>query len=346
MKRRDFVVGATGAAFAHSVFGRIDHLLRHDGRSIAVAGPRISTTPGSEGFGTRVKVLGIGGIGESVLHHLQRSASNVVAEYIGIGTAHTNTGHAGTGLPWRGENDGDADVVKGWTAATSFLLDGTDLAIVVVGHEDAADLQLAARVATVARKAGALTFAVVAVAPANETPGRDLHHESAMNELSTAATWLVRIPEITTDALLNAQSSRRHLDGGSIHPLVSGIRGLVEILDCKLIGIDFDDLRSCFPQAGVIRHALGHGTGIEMAGLAARQVLAGHSIGGPLNPPRGILVAIAGNETGLKMKHVTQVLDAVFREFPSDIPRTYGTVFNDRMRHDALEVSLYVAHRA
>ena len=343
MNRRDFVVETKGIAFTQSAFGRVDRLLQQSGRAVSVFRARRTTTAAAHGFATCVKVVGIGSTGDAVLRLLSADGVGVVAETISIGADPATFAHDENLRPWEHEGDGHLASPDSLAAAASTMLDGTHLAIIVVGDADAADLRLATGLVGMARQAGALTFAMIAPQHAKYAPGADQRRNLAMKELTAAGAWLVRGPMLEAGELARARSLARQLAAAVLHPIVSNIRDLVEILAGKLIGIDFDDLRCCFPGSGVVSHATGQGVCNDMAGLAARRALAGRGIVRALSSASGIVVTIEGHQAAIKMKHVEEVLDVIYPALPAGIPRICGTVFNDRMPCHMLGVGIYVA---
>ena len=346
MNRRDFVMGVAGATLVHPAFGRVDRMLQQGGRSVSVFRTGGTTSAAADGFATCVKVVGIGPAGNAVLRLLRADGVGVVAETISIGAEPGTLAHDKNRGPWMYERVGGLEALGGRAADVSILLDGTHLAIVVVGDADATDLRLATGVAAMARRAGALTFAITIPAPGAGAPTAGREREAAKDKLSQAGAWLLRGPTRKPGEPVIARLAIRHHPAASLHLAASSIHGLVGMLDCKLIGIDLEDIRACFPGCGVVSHAVGRGIGSNIAALAARRALAGREIARALPSAKGVVVAIEGNQAALKMKHVEDVLGVIYPALPANVSRVCGTVINDKMPCHMLGVGIYVAHQA
>lgn len=311
----------------------------------------VSTTKSS---GIRIKVLGIGGAGCSILSRLNRSSRPKI-EFVVLNTDRDSLERCGV----KKKLQLGGDVTKGWGTGgnpemgkqialeekdrVKEILSQTDLVFLVSGLGKGTGTGASPIIAQLAKEMGSLTIGFVVLPFYFEGEKRVGVGKRGLQELEKTLDALMVIPN---DVLLkNAQEDPSLKQGfskidGILDQVIQALGDL--LLHPGLISLDFADIRALLQSKGRIQIALGKATGRDAAQEAAKQAISFPLLGNvSLKKAKAILFNIRGGKD-LSLSQVEAAALIVRENSPSQAEFVFGTSIDEAIS-DEVVVALIAA---
>jgi cell division protein FtsZ len=296
---------------------------------------------------TVIKVIGVGGAGGNAVEHMIRAGVQGV-EFI---TANTdsqalNRSQATVKLALGKLGAGGKPEVGRQAAETHrddirAVLEGANMAFITAGMGGGTGTGAAPVVAQVAKELGILTVGVVTKPFTMEGGKRMKNAEAGIAEFSKHVDSLI---VVLNDKLLDVLGDDAEFEDcmhAADDVLKNAVGGIAEIItNPGIINVDFEDVRTVMGEVGRAMMGSGSAVGEGRAEAAAKQAVASPLLEGVnLSNAKGILVNITAKKTGLKMKEVHEVMNAIRGYAAEEAHIIMGSVFDENMG-DALRVTV------
>jgi len=292
-----------------------------------------------------IKVIGVGGCGGNAVDHMIQNGVEGV-EFICANTdaqalernqartllqlgANITKGLGAGANPDIGRAAGIEDRER-----ISELIEGADMLFITAGMGGGTGTGAAPVVAEIAKEMGILTVAVV-TKPFSFESTRLKSAESGMKELSNHVDSLIVIPNDKLMAVLGDDVTMDDAFKAANNVLYGAVAGIAEVINCPgLINVDFADVKTVMSEAGMAMMGSASATGVDRARLSAEQAVASPLLEGVnLSGARGVLVNITAS-SGLKMREIHEVMNAVKDFTAEDATVIMGTVIEENMQND------------
>jgi cell division protein FtsZ len=292
-----------------------------------------------------IKVIGVGGCGGNAVDHMIQNGVEGV-EFICANTdAQALKRNQARTLLQLGSN-----ITKGLGAGAnpdigraagmedreriSELIEGADMLFITAGMGGGTGTGAAPVVAEIAKEMGILTVAVV-TKPFLFEGTRLKSAESGMKELSNHVDSLIVIPNDKLMAVLGDDVTMDDAFKAANNVLYGAVAGIAEVINCPgLINVDFADVKTVMSEAGMAMMGSAAATGVDRARLSAEQAVASPLLEDVnLSGARGVLVNITAS-SGLKMREIHEVMNAVKDFTAEDATVIMGTVIEENMQND------------
>jgi len=298
----------------------------------------------------KIKVVGIGGAGNSVVNRMIESGVKGV-EFIAINTdaqaLHHSLAskkiHIGQNAT-RGLGAGmDPDI--GRQAAEEDLesveqsLKGADMIFITCGMGGGTGSGASPVVAEVARRVGALTVAMVTTPFSFEGAQRSDIAKRSRKELSEQVDTIISVPN---DRLLKVIDKKMSLiDSFKVvdEVLKQGVQGISEIITVPgLINVDFADVRAIMQEAGTALMGIGEAEGEDRAVVAAKQAIDSPLLDMTIDGAKGVLFIVSGPED-MTMNEVNDAARTVTASADSNAKVIFGTLIDEK-HGDSVKVTV------
>lgn len=290
----------------------------------------------------KIKVVGIGGSGNSVVSRMVKSKIKGV-EFLAINTdvqalhscpapqkiqiGKTVTRGLGAGMnPELGkksaeENQNDIrDALK-----------GADMVFVTCGLGGGTGTGGAPVVADIAREIGALTIAVVTKPFGFEGAQRKNIADQGFDELKSKVDSIITIPN---DRLLQVVDKRTSLLDAFLvadEVLHHGVKGISELITVPgLINVDFADVKAIMENTGSSLMGIGVGRGDNRAQEAAKVAISSPLLDLSIEGAKGILFTITG-PSDLSMHEVNEAAKIITESADPDAKIIFGAVLDETL---------------
>ncbi|MCX7836276.1 MAG: cell division protein FtsZ [bacterium] len=305
-------------------------------------------------FGTKIKVVGIGGAGNNALRRMIESNIEGV-EFIGINTdvmelkklngyriipiGTTVTGGKGTG----GNPELGKKAAEESKEEIKSALEGADLIIVALGGGGGTGTGAAPVCVELAKETNALTIAIVTRPFLMEGSPRQLRAEEGIRELREKSDTLVVIPN---QKLLEANNGDIRVKDAFLKVdsiLMQATRGICDLLTTTgEINLDFRDLEAVMKKGGDSLLGFGSANGEERAIKAAEQAVSSPFLDDMnISGARNILINISAS-TDVKMKEINDAVNYIKDKTGKDDTEVFaGITYNDALG-DELQITLIV----
>jgi cell division protein FtsZ len=303
-------------------------------------------------FGTRFKVIGVGGGGSNAVARMINEGLEGVEFYVlntdvqaleaspaphklAIGTKLTKGLGAGSN-PEIGRQAALED-----TERILEILEGADMVFVTAGLGGGTGTGAAPVVASLAKELGALTVAVVTKPFTFEGPRRMRQSEKGLAELATTVDTVIAIPNDRLLNLLPRGTSVFDAFKTADDVLRQAVQGISDIIVTPgLINRDFSDIRATMTGMGFAMMGTAVAKGKDAAVEAARQAISCPLLEeGGIAGAQGILINITGSsKLGL---HEVNEACSMIRDAAAcqDVQVNFGVVLNESMG-DAVKVTV------
>jgi cell division protein FtsZ len=294
--------------------------------------------------GAKIKVIGTGGAGCNAVSRMVREHLRGV-EFIAMNTdgqaleltesmVRVQLGEKTTQCLGAG-----GDPVIGRKAAEESkdtiaeVLAGADMVFVTAGMGGGTGTGSAPIIAEMARKAHALTIAVVTRPFSFEGAHRSMSAEEGIQALMDKVDTLIVIPN---DRLFELCDQKTGVDDAfklADEVLHHGVQAIAEVITVPgLINLDFADVRSIMKDAGPAWMSIGRATGKNRAVDAAREALASPMLDISMQGARGVLFNIAGSN--LTLHEVNNAADVIREAVDPRANVIFGVVMDPNMEDD------------
>lgn len=282
--------------------------------------------PEMESF-ARIKVVGIGGSGNSTINRMIESGVRGV-EFIAVNTDaqalhHTKASkkvHIGKNIT-RGLGAG-ADPEVGLKAAEEDAellkdaLKGADMVFVTCGMGGGTGTKASSVIASIAKEIGALTVGVITRPFSFEGERRKRVAEEGIDLLHDKVDTLITIPNDRLLQIIDRKTSLLEAFGIVDDVMRQGIQSVSDLITVHgLINVDFADVKTIMANAGSALMGIGRGSGENRAVDAAKQAINSPLLELSINGAKGVLFNVSGGpdlgmfEIDEAAKVITQAAD-------------------------------------
>lgn len=299
----------------------------------------------------RIKVVGVGGSGGSVLSRMMQSKIQG-ADFIAINTDAQDLHHSqapqkvhiGKNLT-RGLGSGMNPEVGRQAAEENRdeiqeMVKGADMIFVTCGLGGGTGSGAAPVIAEAAKNAGALTVAVITKPFSFEGVQRARIAEEAWEQLRDRVDAIITIPNDKLLHLIDKNTSL--LDAFAIvddvlHQAVRGISDLITMPG--IVNVDFADVKAIMAETGPAIMGIGRATGEERAVEAAKTAINSPLLEISMEGARGVLFNVSGGED-LTMSDVNEAAKVVTESIDPEAKIIFGAVHDPRAQKGEVKITV------
>lgn len=291
----------------------------------------------------KIKVVGVGGGGGNAVASMISSGSIHGVDFVAINTdaqvllanpAPTKI-QIGESLT-RGLGSG-GDPMTGMKAAEESTkkieekIGDADMVFVTAGMGGGTGTGASPVVADIARKAGALTVAVVTKPFAFEGAARAVAAEEGIESLKDKVDALIVIPNQRILEIVDKKVTLLEGFRMADSVLTAGVQGISDLIVMPgLVNVDFADVRSIMTNAGSALMGIGTGSGDNRAGIAARQAIASPLLELSIEGAKGVLYNIIGG-SDLTMTEIGEAAEIIKSAADADAKIIFGATIDETM---------------
>src|ERR1700710_903805 len=222
------------------------------------------------------------------------------------------------------------------------VLKGADMVFVTAGEGGGTGTGGAPVIASISRKLGALTIAVVPRPFSFEGKKRATQADLGIETLRAECDTLIVIPN---DRLLQiSEPNVTVMDAfrTADQVLLSGVQGITDLITTPgLINLDFADVKSVMSGAGSALMGIGSARGDNRALLAAEQAIASPLLEASMEGAHGVLLSISGG-SDLGLFEINEAASLVSDAAHADANIIFGAVIDDALG-DEVRVTVIAA---
>ncbi|MFN8612243.1 MAG: cell division protein FtsZ [Vulcanimicrobiota bacterium] len=289
-----------------------------------------------------IKVVGVGGAGcNAVSRMIQEGLGGV--EFIAINTdaqalflcdadQRIHIGSAATrGLGAGSNPEVGRRAVEENQDEVLRAIEGADMVFITAGMGGGTGTGAAPVVAELARKAGALTVAVVTKPFGFEGRRRMQIAEEGIVQLKSKVDTIITIPN---DRLLKIVSDKEFIADAfrlADDVLRNGVQGISEIITVPgRINVDFADVQAIMADAGSALLGIGIASGENRAVEAARAAISSPLLEASIDGATGVLFNITGGPD-LTLLELNEAAKIIYEAVDPDAQIIFGSVIDERM---------------
>lgn len=292
---------------------------------------------------TKIKVIGCGGGGSSGVRRMMESnvqgvefivmntdlqalSKNPAPTKLAIGQKLTG-GLGSGGNPEVGENAAKED-----TAAIEEIVSGADMVILTAGMGGGTGTGSVPVVAEIAKKAGALTVAVVTTPFSFEGTDRMNNARNGIEKLRDCVDSLIEIPNESVFKIIDNEITFVQAFQIADELLCQGVKGITEIITKEgLVNRDFNDMQTVLKNAGETLLGVGEGVGENRAIDAAQMAISNPMLENiKIDGASKILINITG-PAGVKMNEIRELINTVTASAAPKNHILWGQIQDDSM---------------
>jgi len=311
-------------------------------RAVSIV-PQIVNAPNespARGF-TEVKILGVGGGGSNAVNRMVETgvqgvefiAVNTDAQALQMSSAMrkiTIGGRSGKGLGAGGDPQQGERAAEISRDALVDALEGADMVFITAGLGGGTGTGAAPIIAEIARRARALTVAVVTLPFSFEGFQRRKSAEEGLARLRGNVDALIIIPNDRLLQLADRQMSVIEAFRVADDVLRDGVQGISDLVTMTgLINLDFADVKSVMQNAGTALMAVGEGHGDGRAVSAARAAISSPLLDVSIDGATGVLLNVSGGPD-LTLAEVTEAAETIQAVVDPDANIFFGAVIHPR----------------
>lgn len=301
--------------------------------------------------GATIRVIGVGGGGSNAVAHMIKNGlkgvdclcTNTDAQALKIVVEETGASIYQLGLdvtrglgaganPERGKLAAEAD-----KNAIHQMLDGADMVFITAGMGGGTGTGAAPVIASIARKLGILTVAIVTRPFGFEGKKRSAIADAGLEALLAEVDALITIPNEKLLTALSRKISLKDAFNEANDVLLNSVQGISELITSPgMINLDFADITTVMKKSGVTMMGIGEAEGEQRASKAVNK-----AVNSPLledlnlKNATGILINITADE-GFALGELSEVSDFIAELAASDANVIIGTsidpAMGDRLR--------------
>lgn len=312
--------------------------------------PMAEVKPKIETF-AKIKVIGIGGSGNSVLNRMIEAKVRGV-EFIAVNTDAQALHHSGADQKihigqtlTRGLGAG-MDPSIGQQAAEESREDiheaikGSDMVFVTCGKGGGTGTGATPVVAEIAKESGALTIAFVTKPFSFEGQQRRVIAEEGLAELSERVDATVVIPN---DRLLQVIDKKTSLlDAFKVvdDVLRQGVQGITDLItEHGMVNVDFADVRAIMSNTGSALMGIGRASGENRAVEAARAAIDSPLLEVSVDGAKGILFNVSGG-SDLGMYEVEEAARVITEHADPNARVIFGAVLDETIADEEIRITV------
>jgi cell division protein FtsZ len=315
-------------------------------RTVSVV-PQIVDAPqesSARGF-TEVKIIGVGGGGSNAVNRMVETAVqgvefvavNTDAQALQMSTAMRKVaigGRAAKGLGAGGDPQAGERAAEISRDALIDVVEGADMIFLTAGLGGGTGTGAAPIIADIARRARALTVAVVTLPFTFEGFQRRKAAEEGLARLRGNVDALIVIPNDRLLQLADRQMSVMEAFRLADDVLRHGVQGISDLVTMTgLINLDFADVKSVMQNAGTALMAVGEGHGDNRAVNAARAAISSPLLDVSIDGAHGVLLNVSGGPD-LTLAEVTEAAETIQAAVDPDASIYFGAVIHPRVQDE------------
>ncbi len=290
----------------------------------------------------KIKVIGVGGSGGSAINRMIATKIRGV-EFVAVNTdaqaLHHNQAtskiHIGKNTT-RGLGAG-MDPELGRTAAEEEqeeleeVVHDADMVFITCGLGGGTGTGASPIIAEMAKKAGALTVAVVTKPFTFEGAQRRYIAEQGLQELADRVDTIITIPNDRLLQIIDKKTSLIDAFAVVDEVLRQGVQGISEIITVPgLINVDFADVKAVMREAGSALMGIGRGSGENRAIEAAKAAINSPLLEMSIDGAKGILFTVSGGKD-LGMYEVNEAANVITQSADPNAKVIFGTVVDESL---------------
>ncbi len=315
-------------------------------RTVSVV-PQIVEAPRespARGF-TEVKIIGVGGGGTNAVNRMVETGVQGV-EFIAVNTDNQALqmssamrkiaigGRSAKGLGAGGDPAQGERAAEISRDALTDAIDGADMVFLTAGLGGGTGTGAAPIIADIARRARALTVAVVTLPFSFEGFQRRKSAEEGLARLRGHVDALIVIPNDRLLQLADRQMSVIEAFRFADDVLRHGVQGISDLVTMTgLINLDFADVKAVMQNAGTALMAVGEARGEGRAVAAARAAITSPLLDVSIEGARGVLLNVSGGPD-LTLAEVTEAAETIQAAVDPDANIFFGAVIHPRAQED------------
>jgi cell division protein FtsZ len=315
-------------------------------RTVSVV-PQIIESPHespARGF-TEVKIVGVGGGGSNAVNRMVETgvqgvefvAVNTDAQALQMSAASRKIpigGRSAKGLGAGGDPQQGERAAEISRDALTEAIEGADMVFLTAGLGGGTGTGAAPLIADIARRARALTVAVVTLPFSFEGYQRRKTAEEGLARLRGNVDALIVIPNDRLLQLADRQMSVIEAFRLADDVLRHGVQGISDLVTMTgLINLDFADVRSVMQNAGTALMAVGEARGDGRAVAAARAAISSPLLDVSIEGAKGVLLNVSGGPD-LTLAEVTEAAETIQAAVDPDASIYFGAVIYPRPQDD------------
>ncbi len=298
----------------------------------------------------KIKVVGVGGSGNSVVNRMVRSQIRGI-EFIAMNTDIQALQHsvAGTKLhigktTTRGLGAGmnpEAGRKAAEESANEIrdLIKGADMVFVTCGLGGGTGSGAAPIVAEIAKELGALTVAVVTKPFSFEGTQRRRIADEALKEMEGRVDTVIPIQNDRLLQIIDKKTSLVDAFGIADDVLRQAVQGISEAITVPgIVNVDFADVKKIMSEQGSALMGIGQASGENRAIDAAKSAISSPLLEVSMEGAKGILFIITGS-SNMTMHEVSEAAQVITNSADPDASVIWGTVLDDNMG-DAVKITV------
>jgi cell division protein FtsZ len=315
-------------------------------RTVSVV-PQIMEAPResqARGF-TEVKIVGVGGAGTNAVNRMVEAgvqgvefiAVNTDAQALTLSSAMRKIpigGRSAKGLGAGGDPDQGERAAEISRDALTDVLEGADMVFLTAGLGGGTGTGATPVIADMARRARALTVAVVTMPFSFEGFQRRRAAEEGLARLRGNVDALIVIPNDRLLELGDRQMSVLDAFRVADDVLRHGVQGISDLVTMTgLINLDFADVKAVMHNAGTALMAVGEGRGEGRATIAARAAISSPLLDVSIDGAKGVLLNVSGGPD-MTLAEVTEAAETIQAAVDPDANIFFGAVIHPRQQDD------------
>lgn len=296
--------------------------------------------PGVENV-TNIKVIGIGGGGNSALNRMMEAKIKGV-EFIAVNTDAQALHYSGAPVKihigqtiTRGLGAG-MDPSVGQRAAEESreaiyeAIKGSDMVFTTAGFGGGTGSGALPVVSEIAKEAGALTIAIVTKPFSFEGQQRTIIADEALAELQDRVDASVVVPNDRLLQIIDKKTSLIDAFKVADDVLRQGVQGISDLIThFGMVNVDFADVRAIIQNAGSALMGIGRASGENRSVEAARAAVDSPLLDVSINGAKGIIFNITSGPD-LKMFEVEEAARIITEHADPNAKVIFGTVIDDK----------------
>ncbi len=299
----------------------------------------------------KIKVVGVGGGGGNAIASMIATGSIQGVDFVAVNTdAQVLMSNPAPAKIQIGENltkglGSGGDPETGKKAAEESVqriqekIIDADMVFVTAGMGGGTGSGASPIVAEVAKKAGALTVAVVTKPFSFEGTQRMVVAEEAIASLKDKVDALIVIPNQRILEVVDKKVTLLEAFRMADSVLTAGVQGISDLIIMPgLINVDFADVRSIMTNAGSALMGIGTGTGENKATIAARQAISSPLLEISIDGAKGVLFNVIGGPD-MTMSEVDEAAKIISAAADADAKIIFGATIDDALV-DKLKVTV------
>ncbi len=297
--------------------------------------------------GAKIKVVGCGGAGSNAVNRMveqgirgvEFAAVNTDAQHLEVCKAPTKIriGERCTrGLGAGGRHQVGREAAEESVREIERLVEGSDMVFITAGMGGGTGTGSAPVVAEAAKKAGALTIAIVTRPFDFEGTTRAQNAEEGIAELMPNVDTMVIVPnqklfEIGSQSGHDLSMEEAFMVADSV--LCNGVQAIAEVITMPgTINLDFADVRSIMSDAGPAWMSIGRGEGEGRVMKAAQNAINSPLLTTSIQGAKGVLFNVVGNSS-LSLQEVNEAAEFIRSQVDPDANVIFGVMIDDNLEN-------------